>query len=79
MSPYITYNADTPRPLVVKPAPIKLDNLECLEGQDNYEDWASQMSMAFRPMGVYDIVVNGVHPAPDATGKEHEHYQIMQC
>jgi len=57
MSPYIAYNADTPRPFVVKPAPVKLDNLECLEGQNNYEDWASQMSMAliFKPTTSYSL------------------------
>jgi len=29
----------------IKPAPVKLDNLELLEGQNNYEDWASQASI----------------------------------
>ena len=77
MSAYITRNANTQRSFVVKPAPVKLDNLERLEGQNNYEDWASQMSMAFKPMGVYDIVVNGVHPAPDATDEEHEAFKAL--
>jgi len=74
MSPYINHNTNPQRFVVkdFKPAPIKLDNLKLLEGQNNYEDWASQMSMAFKPMGVYDIVVNGVHPVPDATDEEHE-------
>jgi len=77
MSPYITHNANTRKCFVVKPAPVKLDNLERLEGQNNYEDWASQMSMAFKPMGVYDIVVNGVHPAPGATDEEHEAFKAL--
>jgi len=61
----------------IKPAPIKLDNLERLEGQTNYEDWASQMSMAFTPIGVYDIVINGVQPALNATEKELEAHEVL--
>ena len=35
------------------------------------------MSMVFKPMGVYDIVVNAVHPVPDATLEEHEAYEAL--
>jgi len=45
-----------------KPAAVKLDNIERLEGQHNYEDWASQMAMVFDAMGVYDIVEGFVDP-----------------
>ena len=47
-----------------KPAPVKLDNLELLDGPYNYEDWAFQISMIFHAMGVYGIV-DGLHPASD--------------
>jgi len=80
MSPYFNLNTNPRKFFVVKdfkPAPVKLDDLELLEGQNNYEDWASQMSMRFKPMGVYDIVVNGVHPVPDATIEEHEAYEAV--
>ena len=30
-----------------KPAAVKLDNIERLEGQHNYEDWASQMAISY--------------------------------
>jgi len=61
-------------PLSLSQRPVKLDNLERPERQNNYEDWASQMSMAFKPMGVYD---NGVHPAPGATDEEHEAFKAL--
>jgi len=61
----------------VKPAPIKLDNFEHLERQTNYEDWASQMSMSFRPMGIYDIIINKMQPALNATDEELEAYEAL--
>jgi len=77
MSPYNLSRNTRDRKSFVKPAPIKLDSLECLEGQTNYEDWASQMSMAFRPMGVYDIIINGVQPALNATDEELEAHKVL--
>ena len=42
-------------------ATVKLENLELLDGQYNYEDWASQMAMIFHTMGVYEIVIDLTH------------------
>jgi len=39
-----------------KPAAVKLDNIEHLEGQQNYEDWASQMAMVFDAMSVHNML-----------------------
>jgi len=78
LSPYL--NTNTQKFFIrkdFKPAPVKLDNLELLEGQNNYEDWASQMSMAFKPIGLYDIIVNGVHPDPYTTIEKHETYEAL--
>jgi len=76
-SPYNLSRNTCDRKSFVKPAPIKLDNLECLERQTNYENWASQMSMAFRPMGVYNIIINGVQPVLNATDKELEAHEAL--
>ena len=35
------------------------------------------MSMIFRAMGVYRIVVDGIHPPPDADIAEHDGYQAL--
>ena len=78
MSPYnLSRNTRDRKSFVLKPAPIKLDNLEHLEGQINYEDWASQISMAFRLMGVYDIIINRVQPALNATDEELEAHEAL--
>ena len=60
-----------------KPNQVKIENLERLNGQSNYEEWASQMSMVFRAMRVYDIVVEGVQPAVYATEEECEGYEAL--
>ena len=49
-----------------KPAAVKLNNIERLEEQQNYKDWASQMAMVFDAMGVYDIVAEGFEVDPQA-------------
>ena len=60
-----------------RPAAVKLDNIDVLTGQDNYEDWSSQMSMVFDAMSVYDIVVNGEEPPPNASPSELEGYNAL--
>ena len=60
-----------------KPNPIKLENLERLNGQSNYEEWASQISMVFCAMRVYNIVMEGVQPAVFAIEEECEVYESL--
>ena len=60
-----------------RPAAVKLGNIDLLTGQDNYEDWDSQMSMVFNAMSVYDIVVNGAQPPPNASPSEMEGYNAL--
>jgi len=72
--------ADTPfaLPKEFKPAAVKLDNIERLEGQNNYEDWASQMAMVFDAMRVYDIVIEGSELDISASSSsEHARYQAL--
>jgi len=83
LSPYVPM---TPTPLPTryftlsknfKPNQVKVENLERLNGQSNYEEWALQMSMVFRAMRVYDIVVEGVRPVSYATEEECESYEAL--
>ena len=60
-----------------RPAEVKLNNIEHLEGQHNYEDWASQMTMVFGVMNMLDIVVDGVEPSPNASPSEQEGYRAL--
>ncbi|RPB24233.1 hypothetical protein L211DRAFT_848973 [Terfezia boudieri ATCC MYA-4762] len=53
-------------------AEVKLSNIEPLAGQHNYEDWSSQMILAFDAMNVLNIVVNGSSPTSDSSAEEHE-------
>lgn len=59
------------------PAEVKLGNIEILEGQQNYEDWSSQMVIVFNAMNVLDIVVDGAKPPSDASAAEHEGYHTL--
>jgi len=59
-----------------KPAAVKLDNIERLEGQHNYEDWASQMALVFDAMGVYDIV-ESLELDSRASPSDHAGYQSL--
>jgi len=60
-----------------KPAAVKLDNVEHLEGQQNYEDWSSQMVMVLDAMSMYNIVVDGVEPGWNASAPEQEGFQSL--
>jgi len=77
----VQQTADIPfaLPKEFKPAAVKLDNIERLEGQNNYEDWASQMTMVFDAMGVYDIVIEGSEPdtCASSSSPEHARYQAL--
>lgn len=60
-----------------RPAEVTLSNIEQLEGQQNYEDWSSQMVMVFGTINILDIVVDGAEPAPDASAEEHEGFLTL--
>jgi len=55
-----------------KPTSIKFDNVESLERQSNYEDWASQIAFALDTMSVREIVIDGIKPA--ANQPHHQTY-----
>ena len=48
-------------------AAVKVDSIDSLVGQSNYEDWANTMKMVFRGMGTSSIVINGLAPAGKAS------------
>jgi hypothetical protein len=65
-----------------KPASVKLDNITVLEGQSNYNIWASTMVIIIKEMNCYEIVVEGMEPAEDAekdeiAAFEHLSYQAQ--
>ena len=57
-------------------AAVKLDNIDPLIGQSNYEDWADTMKMAFRGMGTSAIVIDGIEPADNASIKQQDPWRL---
>jgi hypothetical protein len=39
---------------------VKLNNVEVLKSTDGYELWLQKMSVIFKLMGLYEIVVSGI-------------------
>ena len=60
-----------------KPQSIKLDRIDLLKGQENYETWKDQMIFVFDAMGVLEIVVNGAKPAEGADDDEMNTWTAM--
>jgi len=58
-------------------AAVKVDNIDSLVGQSNYEDWADTMKMVFRGMGTSSIVINGFAAAENASTKEKDVYLTL--
>jgi len=42
----------------IRQVPFKLDNVDLLVGHENYDDWAAQVGLVLRGMGVMDIVLD---------------------
>lgn len=60
-----------------KPITIKLDNIQKLTGQGNYNIWAASMKLVRRGMKTYEIVVDGATPADDADASEKTAYESL--
>ena len=60
-----------------RPASVKLDNIEPLTGQQNYDVWSSQMTMVFDATSVYEIVINGLQPSTKASPSDVEGFQAL--
>jgi hypothetical protein len=60
-----------------KPVSIKLDNIKVLTGQDNYNIWAATMTLVWKGMKCYEIVVEGLDPAADAAQDEIDAYTAL--
>ena len=41
---------------------LNIDKVTALTGKDNYQSWADQVTMIFKAVGLYDVVVNGAKP-----------------
>jgi len=64
-------------PQEFRQAAVKVDNIDFLVGQSNYEDWADTMKMVFRGMGTSSIVINGLATAENASTKEKDGYLTL--
>ena len=42
----------------IRQVPVKLDNMDLLVGYENYDNWAVQVGLVLRGMGVMDIVLD---------------------
>jgi len=58
----------------LRQAAVKLDNIDSLVGQSNYQDWAVTMKMVFRGIGTSSIIINGLAPAENTSTKEKNAY-----
>ena len=72
-NPAITFKI----PKDFRQAAVKLDNIDPLIGQSNYEDWADTMKMAFRGMGTSAIVIDGIEPADNTSMKQEEAFTTL--
>jgi len=64
-------------PQEFRQAAVKVDNIDFLVRQSNYEDWADTMKMVFHGMGTSSIVINGLAPAENASTKEKDAYLTL--
>ncbi|KAI1001840.1 hypothetical protein K3495_g6363 [Podosphaera aphanis] len=49
---------------------MNLTHVEPLEGQSNYDSWASTMDAVWSTLGLHDLVIEGVKPVDDADIEE---------
>jgi len=49
------------------PVNVKLDSIGKLTGQDNYQIWSASMNIVLKGIKAYEVVVNGVSRADDAS------------
>jgi hypothetical protein len=57
---------------------FKLDNVEVLKLSDGYKLWSQKMSVIFKAMGLYKIVVSGIDSSPLASTEELITFQLAQ-
>ena len=48
---------------------LKIDKITTLTGKENYQSWADQLTMIFKAVGLFEVVMNGAKPR---NGDSHE-------
>ena len=56
---------------------LRVDNIQPLEGTQNYTDWVSSMNLIWRAMKCYEIVVKGAKPPPEVSPEDQEVYDSL--
>jgi len=64
-------------PQEFRQAAVKVDNIDSLVEQSNYEDWVDTMKMVFRGMGTSSIVINGLAPTENWSTKEKDSHLTL--
>jgi len=59
------------------PVNVKLDSLCNLTGQENYRIWSALMTIIFKGIKAYEVVVDGVVPAEGADATEVDAYDHL--
>ena len=50
---------------------MKIDKITTLTGKENYQSWADQLTMIFKAVGLFKVVMNGAKPK---NGDSHEEW-----
>lgn len=57
---------------------VKLSDITKLSGQDNYNVWASTMTIIWRALKVYDLVVEGKKPEKNSSAEELKAFESLK-
>jgi hypothetical protein len=75
--PEFSFSSKVKAESINKPTNVKLDNIKELEGQSNYNIWASTMVIILKGMKCHEIAVEGLEPADDADQDEVATYEHL--
>ncbi|KAI0991975.1 hypothetical protein K3495_g16211, partial [Podosphaera aphanis] len=56
---------------------MTLTHVEPLDGQSNYDSWASTMAAVWSTLGLHELVVEGVKPVDDASTEEKRSFKSL--
>ncbi|KAI0998910.1 hypothetical protein K3495_g9287 [Podosphaera aphanis] len=56
---------------------MNLANIAPLDGQATYDSWAEALPYVWRYLGLYELVVEGQKPVPDADQEEIDSYKLL--
>ena len=56
---------------------FKIDNIGILTGHENYDDWASSMTIVFTAMDCKEMIIDGMTPTSNATAKAKTNFRYL--